>query len=261
MLCALFVLDGLPADAAGSPTTAGPLLSLVSQTPWVTPNAPSFSLDLAVGSGAGPSADLHVSVTIYDRIDDASQLAQVTDNTPDNRVLARVSPLPVTAGASGLTASTCIMVLTESSTTAPGTPGACPAGGDTVQLPCELGGGPCDDVYPVSVALLRTGDSTPVARFTTFITYEEPDVAVSAAGGPLRVSWIVPVQSAVTGRSAAADGARASTEQLVGLLSRRNLPVTLDVNPTTTLDLQTHGGREGQRTNTQIGHAHHPTRT
>ena len=47
-------------------------------------------------------------------------------------------------------------------------------------------------VYPVSVALVRQGSSTPVARFTTFLTYQQPN-AVSATGGPLRVGVVVPV--------------------------------------------------------------------
>src|ERR1039457_3462125 len=161
----------LPAGAADSPTAAGPDLSLVSQTQWVTPAAPWFSLALAAGSQAGSAADLHVSVTMYGRITDGSQFEQAANGVPEEEVLTRVPDFGVTATAAGLTAATCITVLYNETSgappPAPGTAGVCPAGGPTVNLHCTLGSGPCDDVYPVSIALLHAGDSTPVARFTT----------------------------------------------------------------------------------------------
>jgi Family of unknown function (DUF6049) len=247
------VLPGLlPASAAVSPTAAGPDLTLVSQTQWVTPAAPWFSLALAVGSQAGSAADLHVSVTMYGRITDGSQFQQAANGVPQEEVLTRVPDVGVTATAAGLTAATCITVLYNDTsgppTPAPGTAGVCPSGGPTVNLHCTLGSGPCDDVYPVSIALLHAGDSTPVARFTTFLTYEEPGIAQPpATGGPLRVSWIVPVQNRVSGQSPAADVARQSTEALATELSaRRNVPTTLAVNPTTAADLATYGGKAGQ---------------
>ena len=87
-----------------------------------------------------------------------------------------------------------------------------------------------------------------MARFTTFLTYEEPGIAQPpATGGPLRVSWIVPVQNRVSGQSAAADVARQSTEALTTELSaHRSVPTTLAVNPTTAADLATNGGKAGQ---------------
>jgi hypothetical protein len=244
-LSAVVILDALPARAALSPTAAGPALTLASQTQWVTPAAPWYSLALAVGAGAGAAGDLHVSVTVYSRIGDGSDLEQAM-SSPDTRPLTRLPPIPVTAGARGLTASTCMTVLPEDSTVpptpAPGTAGACP-GGPTVVLGCSPGNGPCDDVYPVTVELLRTGDGTPVARFTTFLTYEEPGVAAASTDtGPLRVGWIVPVQNRPAGASTRA-AARAATEELVALLAARRVPATLDVSPTTVADLGTNGGR------------------
>ena len=47
----------------------------------------------------------------------------------------------------------------------------------------------------MSVALLRQGDATPVARFTTFLTYQEPHGPVGA-DGPLRVGLVAPVLGA-----------------------------------------------------------------
>jgi hypothetical protein len=249
------------AGAADSPiagATAAPDLALVSQTQWVTPTAPWYTLALAVAPAAGSAADLHVSVTVYSRIGDGAQLQQATNGTPDKSTLAHVSSIPVTAntdnaggaGAGSLTASTCLTVLPDEDTTAPtpapGTTGACPAGGPTVVLGCTLGTGPCDDVYPVSVALLRNGNSTPLSRFTTFLTYEEPGVAVAHTGGPLRVSLIVPVQHRAVGAAAAAAAGRASTEALVAqLAAHRNVPTTLAVAPTTAADLVLNGGKAG----------------
>src|SRR3984957_4966990 len=242
----------LPAGAAVSPTAAGPALTLASQTQWVTPAAPWFSLALAIGSQAGSAADLHVSVSMYGRITDGSQFQQAANGVPQEELLTRVPDVGVTATAAGLTASTCITVLYNDTsgppTPAPDTAGVCPPGGPTVNLHCTLGSGPCDDVYPVSIALLHAGDSTPVARFTTFLTYEEPGIAQPPRyTGPLRVSWIVPVQNRVSGQSSAADVARQSTEALTTeLAARRNVPTTLAVNPTTAADLATYGGKAGQ---------------
>jgi hypothetical protein len=242
----------LPAGAAVSPAAPGPALTLASQTQWVTPAAPWFSLALAVGSQAGAAADLHVSVTMYGRITDGSQFQQAANGVPQEEVLTRVPDVPVTPTAAGLTAATCITVLYNDTsgppTPAPGTAGVCPSGGPTVNLHCTLGSGPCDDVYPVSIALLHADDSTPVARFTTFLTYEEPGIAQPpATGGPLRVSWIVPVQNRVSGQSPAAAVARQSTEALTTELSaHRSVPTTLAVSPTTAADLATNGGKAGQ---------------
>ncbi|HEV3370720.1 MAG TPA: hypothetical protein VG074_14230, partial [Acidimicrobiales bacterium] len=86
----------LPAGAAVSPAAPGPALTLASQTQWVTPAAPWFSLALAVGSQAGAAADLHVSVTMYGRITDGSQFQQAANGVPQEEVLTRVPDVPVT---------------------------------------------------------------------------------------------------------------------------------------------------------------------
>ena len=58
---------------------------------------------------------------------------------------------------------------------------------------CMPGDGTCGGVYPVSVALERQGSTAPLARFTTFLTYQEPGLSSSVGtGGALRVSLIVP---------------------------------------------------------------------
>jgi hypothetical protein len=49
-------------------------------------------------------------------------------------------------------------------------------------------------VYPVSVALYRQGTAAPLARFTTFLTYQEPGVSASdGPDGPLRVALVMPI--------------------------------------------------------------------
>ena len=254
-LSAVSVLPALPAAATGphalaAPTaSAAPDLALIHQTQWITPTTPGFSLLLAVGPGAGPPSDLHVGVTIYSRIDDASQLQQATSAVPDKTPLTtRPITVPVSARSTGLTADLCVNVLPEesSSAPAPGAVGACGAGAPTVVLGCSLSGETCDDVYPVSVALLRSGDSNPLERFTTFLTYEQP--GVDGHGGPLRVSFVVPVHTGTTGQAPTADAVRA-TETLVGVLwgNRNAVPTTLDVSPTTVAALSARGGPDGAR--------------
>jgi hypothetical protein len=97
----------------------------------------------------------------------------------------------------------------------------------------------CGDVYPVSVALLRQGDGTPVARFTTFLTYQEPQGPVGG-DGPLRVALITPVAGAAAPTTAAA------------LTAHRDVPVTLAVSPRTAAALGAGHHRDGARTLGQL---------
>ena len=53
------------------------------------------------------------------------------------------------------------------------------------------------------------------------MTYEEPGFATAPqTGGPLHVSWIVPVGARATGHSGTAEAARSATETLIGDLAR-----------------------------------------
>src|SRR6185437_6326839 len=182
------------ADAATAPVaarSAGPALTLVSQTPWVTAQQPWFNIALGVSASAGAASGLHVSLTFYGRLDDSSELQQSISGTPSTGTLGRVNPVAVTAGGpTGLTASTCVTVLPRSSSSVPTQgSGACPAGnGNTLTLGCTPNIGHCGDVYPVGVALFRQGSSTPVAHFTTFLTYQEPSAV--GPGGALAVALV-----------------------------------------------------------------------
>jgi Family of unknown function (DUF6049) len=199
------------AGASVPQSTVGPPLTLLSQSPWVTPQQPWFSLSLGVGDTSVPAGQLHVSLTFYSRLDDESQFAQATGGVPQKSVLLRDSPVPVsqTTGPSGVgvgvgggrVANVCVTVERDSDDTPPTTgTGVCPADSDTLVLGCTPGTGRCGDVYPVSVALLRqaspSSSSTTVARFTTFLTYQEAgQPGAVGAGGPLRVGVVLPVSS------------------------------------------------------------------
>ncbi len=94
-----------------------------------------------------------------------------------------------------LTAAACMTVLPDAGASPPSSgTGVCAAGvpGGTLTLGCTPSTDECEGVYAVSVALERTGSSSPLSRFTTFLTYEQPG-SVSATGDALRVGLVLPV--------------------------------------------------------------------
>jgi Family of unknown function (DUF6049) len=243
---------------AGAPTTTTrPLLALTSQTPWVSPAAPWFSLAVAVGSHAGPAGDLRVEVSFYNRINDASEMGQSMGGTPTMRIITHF-PAAVSASPGGGVATTCATVLPDSSASAPTTvpPNsvACPAGSPTVTLGCTPGNASCGDVYPVSVALYRQGTTAPLSHFTTFLTYQEPGLPGSPGpGGPLRVGLIVPISlhfSPALSRPPAT--ALRVEEALTGVLaSHRGVAFTVAANPATVTSMVA-DGKTGHRTREQL---------
>ena len=112
-----------------------------------------------------------------------------------------------------------------------GGPGICAAGapGGTLTLGCTPSNDDCQGVYAVSVALERSGSSSPLSRFTTFLTYQQPS-AMSASGGPLRVGVVVPVTTG--GVTAMADT----------LTEHHDVAATLAVNPQA---VSAHGAARG----------------
>jgi hypothetical protein len=218
-------------------------LTLVSQTPWVTPTQPWFNIALGVGSPQGDASTLRVSLTFYGRMIDASQLQQAIGGAPTANTLLHDSDVPVTAGPGGLTASACVTVVPEASASPPPTgPGACAAGSsETLVLGCRPGTGVCGDVYPVVVSLLRQGSSTALARFTTFVTYQEPDATASVGrGGQLRVGVVVPVTPA---------GAVAVAGALV---AHKDVPATLAAVPAAVNALEQAHTRDGLHALSQL---------
>lgn len=207
------------AGAAEQARTGGAPLVLSSQTPWVTADQPWFNLAVGVSPDEGAASTLSVSVAIYGRLVDGSDLQQAIAGTPSGNAQLRETGLPLTEGASGLAVATCITVVPNSSSAVPATgDGICAAGSRTFSMGCRPLEDDCAGVYPVSVTLIRQGSSTPVSRFTTFLTYQQPN-AVSATGGPLSVSVVVPVTA--TGLTSMAEV----------LTDNHDVPTTLAVSP------------------------------
>jgi hypothetical protein len=210
-------------------------LTLVAQTPFVQASAPWFNLTVGVGERSIAASQLRVNLTFYSGIRDPSQFQQVLSATPDKTPLLHVSDLPVSTSSGARQAGACVTVLPESSMTPPtpaaGSSGSCPANSPTLDLDCTPDVGLCGDVYPVSVTLLRQGTSTPLARFTTFLTYEEP-TAVGGTGA-LRVGLVLPL----TGRDIPT-----LTDDLA---DHHQAPVTLAVSPRGAATL--HRSRSGSR--------------
>jgi hypothetical protein len=104
------------------------------------------------------------------------------------------------------------------------------------------------------VALYRQGTDAPLGRFTTFLTYEEPNVSASDGPGvPLRVGLVMPVSAPLSPTSLSPSRAALEpVEDLTGILSaHRGVAVSLAANPATVSALQA-GGKKGQRAVRQL---------
>ena len=239
------LVSTLGAAAAGGAEQAragGPPLVLVSQTPWVSAAQPWFNLALGVSPTEGAASSLQVSLTFYGRFDDGSDLQQALSGPPSGTPLSRVDDVPVTDVAGVLTAAACVTVLPDSATSAPSSgPGICAAGvpGGTVTLGCTLSTDECQGVYAVSVALERSGSSSPLSRFTTFLTYQQPN-AMSATAGPLRVGVVVPVTTG--GVTTMADA----------LTEHHDVATTLAVSPLAVSTLEAARAHGGEHTLDQL---------
>jgi Family of unknown function (DUF6049) len=220
---------GQQAAAATSDTPAP--LTLSSQTPWVTATQPWFNLGLDVAQPASQASSLHVGLTFYSRLVDASQMQQALGSTPQKGVLGRVPDVPVESVDGHLTASACVTVLPDVDAAAPASgPAACTGGGiPPLVLGCTPSLDTCGGVYPVSVALVRQGST--VARFTTFLTYQQP--TAEGEGGPLRVAMVLPVGS----------GSVASMASV--LADHRAVATTLAVSPQAVEQVLRGRGKEG----------------
>jgi Family of unknown function (DUF6049) len=213
------MLGGGGAGAAEQARSSGAPMVLSSQTPWVTADQPWFNLSVDVSPGVGAASSLSISLSYYGRLVDGSGLQQAISGTPSGTPLLREPPVPVSEGAGGLAAASCVTVVPNASASVPTTgDGICAAGARTMTLDCQPLDDDCQGVYPVSVALVRQGSSTPVARFTTFLTYQQPN-AESTTGGPLRVGVVLPVTA--SGLSTMADA----------LTDNHDVPATLAVSP------------------------------
>ncbi len=256
-LCSLAVvaavlLGSAPAASGGAPGAVAraaadtPPLTLQSQTDWVTPDQPWFNVTVGVGASEGSAAGLRVSMTYYSRLDSTSQLQQAIDGTPGGNVLGRQPDVAVTSGSQGqgLTASSCVTVLRDARDTPPATgTGACAPGTLTIDMGCTPLTGTCGDVYPVAIALYRQNSTTPVARLTTFLTYQEAGAPGSIGrGGPLNVGLVLP------------DSTTANTKTLAtALADNPGVPTTLDVNPAGVQKSETADPKATSRALAQLG--------
>ena len=236
-LCSLTVaaavlLGGAPVASGGAPgvvaraTASSPPLTLVSQTDWVTPAQPWFNVSVSVSPAEGTAGQLRVSFTYYSRLDSASQLQQSIDGSPGGSVLGRQPDVALTGGSQGQasTASSCVTVLRDERDTPPATgAGACSPGPGalSIDMGCTPNRGTCGDVYPVAIALYRQNSTTPLARLTTFLTYQEAGAPGSIGpGGPLDVGLVLPESTTADTKTLAA-----------ALADHPGIPTTLDVNP------------------------------
>jgi hypothetical protein len=214
-----------------------------------------------VGASAGAVGNLRVALTVYNRINDTTELQQAANAIPAKNVRGRYT-VDVTAGAGGRVATTCATVLPDADASAPtAVPAgatACPAGAPTVVLMCTPDDGICGDIYPVSVALLRQGSDTPLARFTTFLTYQEPGLSssISSTGGKLRVGLVMPVKAAAS-PSLSAPSRQAlnqAAREVDALSTHFNVPLTVAADPVTMTALvaEGRGGRHARTALTEL---------
>ncbi len=256
-LCSLAVVAAVllgtaPAASGGArgavarATADTPPLTLQSQTDWVTPDQPWFNVTVGVGASEGSAAGLRVSVTYYARLDSASQLQQAIGGTPAGNVLGRQPDVPLTTGSQGpgLTASSCVTVLRDARDTPPATgAGVCAPGTLTIDMGCTPLTGTCGDVYPVAVALYRQNSTTPVARLTTFLTYQEAGAPGSIGrGGPLNVGLVLPDSSTANTKTFATE-----------LAENPGVPATIDMNPAGVQKSETSDPKATSRAMAQLG--------
>ena len=146
---------------------------------------------MGVNPAAGSPSALRISVAYYGRVNNPSQLQQAIAGTFPSKALL-TDTLPVASSGGSLAATSCVTVVPQLSSSVPAVgESPCPAGSPTLNLDCRPLTETCGDVYPVAVALEREGSSTPLARFTTFITYEEP-TARWARVDPCAWAWSFP---------------------------------------------------------------------
>ncbi len=192
---ALLALTDATASSAAVTATAPatPALVLLAQSPsWIGPSQPSLSLNLGVSPSAGTTTSLTVALTFYGRVVTRSAFTQALGGSPSQGVLLHTSPVALTNGATR--ASLCTNVSPDDDGGSAPAGSTCPAGSPLLDLDCTAGSGSCDGVYPVAIALERSG--TVVAHLTTFLTYDEPNA--SSVPKPLRVALVLPLQVPTT---------------------------------------------------------------
>ena len=138
------------------------------------------------GADTGPLGDLHVEVDLLQPDQRRDRAGASHQRRARQGRARRTSTRPSPPPPSGRVAATCATVLPEDSarppTTAPPNTVACPAGSPTVILGCTPDEGTAAASTRSRWRLYRQGTGAPLARFTTFLTYQEP--GISASDGP-----------------------------------------------------------------------------
>ena len=186
-----FVLFVAPGPASAADPAGSPTLTLLSQSPAVTPTVPGHPASFALEVVAAP-AGAELGLTFYRKLSTRSGFEQTLSNPPTG-ILQTVSPQRVADLKPGSRGGVEISV-----TIVPDTPQR--SGSDTVNLSeerpgCVVGNGSCSGVYPVVVQVLGSG-GTVLSHFTTYLIYSE-----EKSPNPLVFSWVVPIAAPVLIRS------------------------------------------------------------
>jgi len=229
--------------AQGAIQTASPSLplTLLSQTPWVTPGQ-VFDLHLRPGPSSVPAAQLGLTVSVYSCLSSVSGFDQSVGAGPVGAPISStaapvaLSSLPAVAGG-GVDLS--MPVVVGSASAAPGgaafTVQLLPVGEQCKSFPAG--------VFPVRVGLVDLSGGTVLGSFTTHLVYTD----AAATTQRLRVGVVLPVQATqrasrapmptelLARPSSALDTPRTALVGVVAAVDRiatqhRAVPVTLQVS-------------------------------
>ncbi len=247
-----------PAVATSAASATSAPLTLVAQTPFVTPAQPVFDVRLRTGTTSPPVADLGLTVAVYGCLSSISAFDQsVTSGSGPSgtKISSTRSPLAV-SGLPALDDAGGGFDLAMPVTVGSGSASA-PTGGFAIDLTAAAGqcGLYPSGVYPVRLELVDTSTDQALGGITTHLVYADtaPDTQ------RLRFALVLPVQatlraapattatglrahpsSALAPPTAAATDAVTSTVDLVDN-PRAPVPLTLDAGPQTVLALDSTG--------------------
>ena len=226
-------LPGTTVGAASAAAARGSdHLTLVSQSPWVGPNAPNqdLTMGLSIRSSA-PRGALKLSFTVYHPLTTRSGFDETLSGRSLGSVTARSPSIALTGFSTTAQGVTTVTIPVDGDTTPTGT------GNWTADLGCQPGS--CANVYPVKVTLTDAAASssgTGGAQLITYLVYNDP----SSTSQALRLALVVPLGLAPPtagrdGRVPASSPAALSTlEGLLGAIgSSPAVPVTLVPDPAT----------------------------
>jgi len=208
-------------------------ITLVSQSPWVGPDAANqdLTMGLRIRSGA-PRGALKLSFTVYHPLTTRSGFDETLSGHGLGSVTARSPSIPLTGFSTTAQGVTTVTIPVDGDTTPTGT------GNWTADLGCQLGS--CANVYPVKVTLTDSapgsGAGTSGAQLDTYLVYDDP----ASTSEPLRLALVVPLGLAPPtgghdGRVPAASPAGLSAlEGLIGAIGTApTVPITLAPDPAT----------------------------